>query len=97
MQMADSQINGTPTPNNYPPGHSGRNRVGEEPPRIICKKWICAAFNIGYNTGRTSKRLRKLVFDDHLLGLLQLTETEWKKRQEFTAAESIIIRQYLHL
>ena len=97
MQMADFQTNGTPTPHNFPPGHSGRNRVGEEPPRIICKKWLCITFGIGYNTGRTSKRLRKLVFDDRLLGLLQLNEQEWKKRQEFTAAESLIIINYLQL
>lgn len=72
-------------------------RVGESPPLIISKKWICFHFNICYNSGRTCRRLRKLVFDDRLLELLQLDETEWKRRQEFTRAETIIIINYLGL
>lgn len=73
-------------------------RGGEsDPPLIVSKKWICYHFNICYNSGRTCRRLRKLVFDDCLLELLQLDETEWKRRQEFTRAETIIIINYLGL
>lgn len=81
-------------------GTSGSNlagRVGECTPEIITKKWICARFNIAHRTSRTCRRLRKLIFTDQLLDILNLSEIEWKRRQEFTRAESILIIRYLEL
>lgn len=67
------------------------------PPEIITKKWLCYRFFIPVNQGATCRRLRKLVFDDQLLSLLELSEDEWKRRREFTRRETIIICQYLQI
>lgn len=79
-------------------GRSIQVVAGEDAaPDIITKKWICWRFNIPTNQGATCRRLRKLVFDDRLLTLLELDEKEWKRRREFTRRETIIIRQYLQI
>lgn len=72
-------------------------RVVYDAPEIITKKWICWRFNIPTNQGATCRRLRKLVFDDRLLSLLELSEKEWKCRREFNRRETIIIMQYLQI
>lgn len=71
--------------------------TNEVTPEIITKKWLCYRFFIPVNQGATCRRLRKLVFDDHLLGLLGLSEEEWKRRREFTRRETIIICKYLQI
>lgn len=72
-------------------------RVGDDLPLILTKKWLCIHFGICHTSGRASRRLRKLVFDNHLLELLELPEQEWKRRQEFTRAETVLIINYLQL
>ena len=69
----------------------------ENTPLIITKKYLCHRFGIGYNTGRSCRRMRKLLFDDDLLGKLRLSEDAWKSRTEFTRSESIIICEHLKI
>lgn len=98
--MVDREQSKPLLPGEQARGTSGKNlagRVGECTPEIITKKWICARFNIAHRTSRTSRRLRKLIFTDQLLDILNISEQDWKRRQEFTRAESILIIRYLEL
>lgn len=98
--MVDREWTKPNLPGEQARGTSGNNlagRVGECPPDIITKKWICARFNIPHRTSRTSRRLRKLIFTDELLDILNISEPVWKRRQEFTRAESLLIIRYLEL
>ena len=98
--MVDREQSKPLLPGEQARGTSGKNlagRVGECTPEIITKKWICARFNIPHRTSRTSRRLRKLIFTDQLLDILNISEQNWKRRQEFTRAESILIIRYLEL
>ena len=100
MQMNDYQESKVKLPGNIPAPatHSTpAGRVGEDLPLILTKKWLCIHFGICHTSGRASRRLRKLVFDNHLLEVLQLTEQDWKRRQEFTRAETVLIINYLQL
>ena len=100
MQMNDYQDSKVKMPGNIPAPATRSTlagRVGEDLPLILTKKWLCFKFGICYTSGRASQRLRKLVFDNHLLELLQMPEQEWKRRQEFTRAETVLIINYLQL
>ena len=74
------------------------DRVGQgEVPEIITKKWICNRFQICAASGRACARMRRLVFTDDLLHLLQLSEEDWKRRRTFSRQETIIIIDFLRL
>lgn len=71
--------------------------VESDTPALLTKKWICWRFGIAYDQPATCNRLRRLIFDDVLLARLNMSEQDWKRRREFTRAETLIIKQYLQI
>lgn len=96
-QMVENQTDGVRNGLKLPPVHLSSRVGGGAIPEIIDKKWLCCRFGIDIRSGRRSKRLRKLVFTDELLALLNLTEEAWKQCRQFSRPQTIIILDYLQI